>query len=120
MVHVLVSPQWHRPQSTKTPPISKRPFTIIQVPVIPRNTIILIFLEDICFELLVQEKTSEDRCEEDVSVQWTGPFVAIATIHIPKQQFSSFEQKQYCEQLSFTPWHGIQSHMPLGKINNQR
>ena len=70
--------------------------------------------------MLVQEKSKEDVCQEDISIAWTAPFVTIATIHIPRQQSASFEQKRFCEQLSFNPWQGIESHRPLGKINEQR
>ncbi|MDQ9758332.1 hypothetical protein RFZ45_05205, partial [Acinetobacter baumannii] len=41
-------------------------------------------------------------------------------IHIPKQSFDTPEQNQFCENLSFTPWHALPEHKPLGAINRMR
>ncbi|KCZ12231.1 catalase domain protein, partial [Acinetobacter baumannii 42057_5] len=42
-----------------------------------------------------------------------APFYQVATIHIPKQSFDTPEQNQFCENLSFTPWHALPEHKPL-------
>jgi hypothetical protein len=44
----------------------------------------------------------------------------VAQITIPKQTFSSPAQREFCENLSFNPWHGLQVHQPLGGINRAR
>lgn len=57
---------------------------------------------------------------EDPTVEWTSPFIKVATIKIPKQQFNSAAQESYGENLSFTPWHCTKEHQPLGGVNRAR
>ena len=60
---------------------------------------------------------------EDPSVEWdeaVSPFVTVATLKIPKQTFDSEPQMAYCEALSFTPWHSLPEHQPIGGINRIR
>jgi len=60
---------------------------------------------------------------EDVSLQWDEaphPFVTLAVIAIPPQDFDTAERRALCEALSFSPWHGIEDHRPLGGINRLR
>ena len=49
-----------------------------------------------------------------------GTFYKLATIHIPQQVFDTPEQNEFCENLSFTPWHTVPEHKPLGGINRMR
>jgi hypothetical protein len=44
----------------------------------------------------------------------------VATIHIPSQSFQSEARKELAENLSFTPWHTLADHQPLGGINRVR
>ena len=60
---------------------------------------------------------------EDPTVPWdetASPYVKVATIRIPIQSFESDEQMQFGENLSFTPWHALAEHRPLGGINRAR
>jgi hypothetical protein len=60
---------------------------------------------------------------EDPSIEWdeaVSPFVTVATLKIPKQTFDSEPQMAYCEALSFTPWHSLPEHQPIGGINRIR
>jgi hypothetical protein len=60
---------------------------------------------------------------EDSMTEWKedqAPFYKVATIHIPKQVFDTSEQNKFCENLSFTPWHALAEHKPLGGINRMR
>jgi hypothetical protein len=79
---------------------------------------------DACYSLMVQKQTNpNDMPVEDPTITWEqdkSPFVKIATVVIPKQVFDTPAQNQYCEDLSFTPWHGVQEHRPLGGINRGR
>jgi hypothetical protein len=50
-------------------------------------------------------------------VPWDTDFVRVATIVIPPQDFTMAEQMDFCENLSFTPWHSLPEHEPLGAIN---
>ena len=49
-----------------------------------------------------------------------APFIPIATIHIPRQTFDTPAQHAFCEDLSFTPWHSLPAHRPLGVTNRIR
>jgi len=44
----------------------------------------------------------------------------IGTIIIPIQDCMSPEQAVFCENLSFTPWHSLPEHRPLGLVNRVR
>jgi len=57
---------------------------------------------------------------EDPTVPWTTPWQKVALIRIPPQSFDSPEQMKFCENLSFTPWHSLPDHRPLGGINRAR
>ena len=57
---------------------------------------------------------------ENASTEWPEsehPFVTVATITIPPQDFDSPGRRAACESLIFSPWHGVQEHRPLGGIN---
>ena len=78
---------------------------------------------DVCMDFMVQPRTSDKLDVEDARTQWSeeaAPFYKVATIHIPKQEFDSRDQLTFCENLSFTPWHALPDHKPLGSINRLR
>lgn len=78
---------------------------------------------DACMEFLVQPRTSSAMSVEDSMTEWKedqAPFYKVATIRIPKQVFDTPEQNNFCENLSFTPWHALAEHKPLGAINRMR
>lgn len=78
---------------------------------------------DACMEFLIQPRTSNKMLIEDSMTEWQetqAPFYQVATIHIPQQIFDTPEQNQFCENLSFTPWHSLPEHRPLGAINRLR
>ena len=41
-------------------------------------------------------------------------------ITIPPQDFETDERRALCESLTFSPWHGLAEHRPLGGINRLR
>lgn len=77
-----------------------------------------------CFDLMVQLQTNpKDMPVENPMKTWSeaaSPFVKVASIEIPSQAFRSAEQMKFCENLSFTPWHALPEHRPLGGINRLR
>jgi hypothetical protein len=84
---------------------------------------------DVVFEFQVQVRKASDLAGkiddeiEDVSFEWEEakyPFVTVGTITIPPQDFETAERRALCENLNFTPWHGIAEHRPLGGINRLR
>jgi len=77
---------------------------------------------DACFDFLVQKQ--EDACAqpmEDPVTEWTTPFIKLATLTIPSQTIDQSDSgKLFCENLSFTPWHALEAHQPLGNVNRAR
>jgi hypothetical protein len=79
--------------------------------------------KDVCMEFLIQPRTSNKMLVENSMNEWKedkAPFYKVATIHIPQQVFNTSDQNKFCENLSFTPWHSLPEHKPLGAINRLR
>lgn len=73
------------------------------------------------FDFLVQLQTDPVKMPiEDATVEWDSPFIKVATIKIPLQTFDSDEQMEFCEHLSYNPWHSLEAHRPLGGVNRAR
>jgi hypothetical protein len=73
------------------------------------------------FDFLIQEQSDPVAMPvEDPTVAWDAPWRKVATIRIPPQSFDSPEQMAFGEDLSFTPWHSLPEHRPLGGINRTR
>jgi hypothetical protein len=76
------------------------------------------------FDFMVQLRTNPATMPiEDSTIIWDetdAPFVPVAKISIPPQVFDNPEQNAFCENLSFTPWHCVDAHRPLGGINRVR
>ena len=77
-----------------------------------------------CFALQIQTQDANRYMPiEDTSVQWKesdAPFQTVAHIQVPAQDFDTPEQNLMCDNLSFSPWHGIEAHRPIGGINRLR
>jgi hypothetical protein len=77
-----------------------------------------------CFALQVQlQDPSRYMPLEDTSVPWResdSPFRTVAHLRVPAQDFDSPEQNLACDNMRFSPWHGIEAHRPLGGINRLR
>jgi hypothetical protein len=61
---------------------------------------------------------------EDATVVWDeekSPFVTVATLSVPPQVAWEDGVSQKTEDaLSFSPWHGLAAHQPLGGVNRAR
>jgi hypothetical protein len=78
---------------------------------------------DVAMDFLLQPRASPELSVEDAITEWTeaqAPFFKVATILIPRQEFDTPEQHEFCENLSFTPWHALPEHRPVGGINRLR
>ena len=76
-----------------------------------------------CMKLMVQPRTSPAMSVEDSRIEWpeaAAPFYEVATIAIPPQIFDTPAQNIACEQLSYSPWHALAEHKPLGAVNRMR
>jgi len=76
------------------------------------------------FEFSVQLQTDAQTMPiEDPRIEWPesmSPFRKLATIRIMQQDCDSDWQAAYGDNLSFTPWHALPEHRPLGGINRAR
>ena len=81
-------------------------------------------LGNTCFNFYLQTfKSFEKTPIEQSTVEWreeVSPPVLVAKITIPAQTFDSSEQMAFCEKLSYTPWHALPEHRPLGMVNRTR
>ena len=76
------------------------------------------------FDFLIQFQTDPYKMPiEDCTIDWDerrSPFQKVATLTIKRQTFNSPVQQEFCENLSFSPWHCLPEHQPLGGINRVR
>lgn len=78
---------------------------------------------DAKFVFTLQPRTSTNLSVEDSRIEWTedvAPFYAVASIVIPKQTFDTPQRNAACELLSYSPWHALSDHKPLGAVNRMR
>ncbi len=79
---------------------------------------------EVWFDFYVQRYVDEDRTPiENSKVEWTEDVSKpehIGRIVIPIQDCMSPAQDIFCENLSFSPWHGLPEHRPLGLVNRVR
>lgn len=80
--------------------------------------------EGVKFDFAVQFQTNANTMPiEDPGKAWSetvSPFRKVATIHILQQEFDSEAQQVFGENLSYTPWHCLPEHRPLGGVNRAR
>ena len=57
---------------------------------------------------------------EDPTVEWKSAWERVATIEIDAQEFDSPARWDWGNKLSFSPWHALEEHRPLGGINRAR
>ena len=77
-----------------------------------------------CFDFMIQMQVpGKVMPVEDATIEWEesdSPFVPVAHIEIPMQEFDTVAQNRFCENLSFNPWHSLQAHKPVGVFNRVR
>jgi hypothetical protein len=80
--------------------------------------------EEVSFDFMIQfQKDPYAMPIENALVPWAeevSPFLKVATIKILRQSFDSAKQLEDCDNLSFTPWHSLPEHRPLGSISRVR
>jgi hypothetical protein len=77
------------------------------------------------WELRVQLNTDLEKMPvEDASVVWdekASPFVTVATLDVPPQlSWNTGETERTDDALSYSIWHGVTAHQPLGGVNRAR
>ena len=76
------------------------------------------------FDFLIQFQKDEDAMPiEDATVTWSeneSPFIKLAEIEILAQDFDNDQRRALANTISYTPWHCLPEHRPLGGINRAR
>ena len=79
---------------------------------------------DAQFDFCVQFRTDADAMPlEDPTVVWReseSPFRKVGSLRILPQVFDTDARNAVGEALSFSPWHCLPEHMPLGGLNRAR
>lgn len=101
-----------------------------QIPVAPSDDYLRLAIAnqlrdgEAVFDFAVQLQTDAEAMPiEDPRVEWpesVSPFHKVATIRILQQDCDNDQVAAYGENLSFTPWHALPEHRPLGGINRAR
>lgn len=80
--------------------------------------------ESVAFDFMVQLQTDASRMPvEDPRIRWDdarAPWRKVATLRVPMQSFDSPAQMRFAEDLSYSPWHCVPEHQPLGGVNRCR
>lgn len=78
--------------------------------------------QGICMQMYVQFQTDPELTPvENAATIWeekVSPSVAVAKIVMPPQEVE--RDPKTCDRLSFSPWHAIPAHKPMGHINRAR
>jgi hypothetical protein len=76
------------------------------------------------FDFMVQVQTNSHLMPiEDATVkwpEWLSPYIPVARLYLPAQQFASDEQLAFADTLRYNPWHSRPEHKPLGNSNRAR
>ncbi len=87
-----------------------------------QNLVLALNQSEASFDFCVQLR-ADAMPIEDPTIEWPesqSPFIPVARVTIPKQVFDTPMQNAFGENLSFTPWHGLAAHRPLGGVNRVR
>jgi catalase len=74
------------------------------------------------FKVQFREKP-EKQPIDDALIAWEAkdsPWHKVATIEVFPQKFDSPEQWEFCQNITFNPWHSLVEHEPVGGINRAR
>jgi catalase len=76
------------------------------------------------FRFSVQLRADPDRMPlDEATVRWDeelSPPIQVATLVLPSQDIDAPGQPEYGENLSFTPWHSLAAHAPVGSLHDAR
>lgn len=80
--------------------------------------------KDAYFDFKIQLQTDAVKMPvEEPTVEWDeqeSPYIKVATIRISAQDFNTEERQCFDENQSFSPWHTLPEHQPLGGVNRAR
>jgi hypothetical protein len=78
--------------------------------------------QEAVFDFQIQLQTDPSKMPiEDSTIEWKeSPFIKVATIRIPPQEFDTPEMNGFDEKLAFSPWNTLPEFEPLGGVNRSR
>lgn len=89
-----------------------------------REDLVAAAREGFCFVFYVQFQSDAYRTPiEDSSHEWSeddAPLVPVGKIVVPPQAIDDPKRDALCTSFSYSPWHGIPAHQPMGHINRAR
>jgi len=114
-----------KPQLAERPSVFSRVATFLSHDFSPKKEMNnLLAGKEMWFDFYIQRFADKERTPiEDSKVLWketVSPYEHVAKIVIPMQDLMSEAQARFCENLSFSPWHGLAEHKPLGLVNRVR
>jgi hypothetical protein len=73
------------------------------------------------FSLYIQQQRNPIKQPiEDASIEWKSPLIRVGTIRILRQEFDMAARNDLDSEITFSPWHSMQDHRPLGGVNRIR
>lgn len=100
-------------------PFGTPPFNYLR-----ENMVSTLARTDVEFDLMIQLQTDPHLMPiENAAVRWPeklSPFIPVARVHIPRQEFDSEAQFEFAKRLKMNPWHAIADHRPLGNQSRAR
>ncbi len=115
-----------RPASPDLESLRQAPLNVNGKPNGLREAVAAHFAEhDAAWEVCVQLNTSTETMPiEDASVAWSeeeSPYLPVARITVPRQDgWDEGKHADIDDRMSFSPWHGLAAHRPLGAIMRVR
>ncbi|MDC0707921.1 catalase [Stigmatella sp. ncwal1] len=80
--------------------------------------------ESASFDFFLQLQTDPVAMPiEKATVRWSeslSPFIPVATLELAKQDIDQPSQQESIDNLSFTGWHALPEHSPVGGVNRAR
>ena len=105
-------------------PSSAKPLEVVSITddnYLRSNLVKTLAEQAVIFDFLIQfQANAATEPIEDPTVEWKTEWLKVATITLPVQVFDTPEQNKLGESLSFSPWHSLPEHAPLGGINRAR
>lgn len=82
---------------------------------------------DACYTISAQLRQDNSMSVEDSRDEWNSPWVPVATLtmdrkaqNIAESPVTDDARNTACDTLSFSPWHSLPEHKPLGAMNRLR
>ncbi|HEY5325606.1 MAG TPA: hypothetical protein VIJ27_01285 [Mucilaginibacter sp.] len=77
--------------------------------------------QDFIFHFMIQfQEDAVSMPIENPCVEWKSPWIKVGEMTIPRQVFNTVERDALGENASYSPWHSLAAHQPLGGVSRAR